>query len=164
MGPGSGSALRVLSSLPGRLRVHRPDWGGERPGQVEARVRQVHGVEAVGANPLTGNILVRFDPRAVGPAAILDAVQPGAVAPPEREEAPVASPLCGMALRGILGHACVDALWFGAGYLGRNFGLPLAGLGPLHLLLDLLVWGAAVASVTGPQAPARPGRPGARSR
>jgi hypothetical protein len=43
----------------------------------------------------------------------------------------------------------VDSLWFGAGFLGSAFGLPLAGLGPLHVLMDIAVWGMALGSANG---------------
>jgi hypothetical protein len=106
------------------------------------------GVQAVRANPLTGNVLVRFDPGAVGAPAILAALQQNAK--PD-SNGPVADPCHGLSastlvrsgVRGLVGHAAVDALWFGAGFLGQRIGLPLAGLGPLHLLLDVVVWGAA---------------------
>src|SRR5581483_9429692 len=48
-------------------------------------------------------------------------------------------------VRGLLGHAVVDSLWFGAGFLGSALGLPLAGLGPLHVLMDIAVWTMAFA-------------------
>jgi hypothetical protein len=111
---------------------------------------------------LTGNVLIRFDPRTTGPQPVVAALQPrgpgpqgifaqaarnGTTAPQGRTSS--ASPLLQAAVRGILGHAAVDALWFGAGFLGQSVGLPLAGLGPLHLLSDVLVWGAALTSATG---------------
>ena len=52
-------------------------------------------------------------------------------------------------VRGLLGHAAVDSVWFAAGFLGETLGLPLAGLGPLHVLMDIAVWGMALASGTG---------------
>ena len=56
-------------------------------------------------------------------------------------------------VRGLLGHGAVDSVWFAAGFLGESLGLPLAGLGPLHVLMDIAVWGMALASGTGPSHP-----------
>jgi hypothetical protein len=151
---------RVLSLTPGRVRVHLPGRTGNGRGQVEGRLRQVRGVEAVEVNPLTGNVLIRFDPRSTGLPSLLAVLQPrpesgppeaaviaGGV-PPRADHGPglSASPLLRFGVRGFLGHAAVDAFWFGAGYLGRRLGLPLSGLGPLHVLLDVVVWGTALAA------------------
>jgi hypothetical protein len=161
MGP-SVESIRVLSVIPGRMRLHMPGWADGDRDELEARLRQAPGVEAVEANPLTGNVLIRFDPRTVGPKRLLAALQPPGPGPqailaraalndvmtsPGRTSS--ASPLLQVAVRGVLGHAAMDALWFGAGFLGQSVGLPLAGLGPLHFLLDVLVWGAALTSATG---------------
>jgi hypothetical protein len=149
----------VLSQTPGRLRVHLPDWTGG-PGAIESRLLRVPGVEAVQANPLTGNILIRFTPGATGVPSILAALHqlPG---PPAPERGQSASPWLRVGIRGLLGHAVVDSLWFGAGFLGQSFGLPLAGLGPLHVLLDAAAWGAALASA-GETSPQPSGRTGGR--
>jgi hypothetical protein len=146
----------VLSQTPGRLRLHLPDWDGGQAERIEARLRDVRGVEAAHANPLTGNVLVLFDPRAARSEEILAAL----CRRPERNREERGSgrrlsarSLLRVGVRGLLGHAVVDALWFGAGFLGQSLGLPLAGLGPLHLLMDVAVWGAALASAdAGPTA------------
>ena len=44
-----------------------PGWAGGDGDQIKARLRQVPGLEAVQANPLTGNVLVNFNPRVTGP-------------------------------------------------------------------------------------------------
>jgi copper chaperone CopZ len=153
---------RVLSETPGRVRVHLPGWQGEPPNRIEARLRRMPGVKKIQANPLTGNVLVHFDPRATGTEAILAAL-------PRRPEpgsqgglwaAP--SGLLRVGVRGVLGHAAVDALWFGAGFFGQSAGLPLAGLGPLHVLMDVVVWGWVLASAGGASGHRRrmPDRPG----
>jgi hypothetical protein len=138
------------------VRVHLPDWDGGGPDQVEARLRWVPGVAAVEANPLTRNVLIRFDPCMTDAPSLLAALQPPQPAPPEARGLS-ASPLLRAGVRGMLGHAAVDALWFGAGFLGKSFGLPLSALGPLHLLLDVVVWGAALASANGGARPAPAG-------
>jgi hypothetical protein len=113
----------------------------------------VPGVQTVRANSLTHNVLVHFDRHAVSPQAILAALR-STVASRERQRPEAVSssrPLSGVPLllragvRGLVGHAVVDALWFGAGFLGQSAGLPLAGaLGPVHVLLDVAVWGMAL--------------------
>jgi hypothetical protein len=144
---------RVLSLTPGRVRVSLPGWTGDRPEQVEARLRRLPGVEAVQANPLTCNVLIRFDPNRTGHEPLLSALRPEPDPPARQGRGLSASPWLRVGVRGVLGHAVVDSLWFGAGFLGRSLGLPLGALGPLHLLLDVLVWGAALASAEGGGAP-----------
>jgi hypothetical protein len=65
--------------------------------------------------------------------------------PVERRE-PARASLLRVGVRGFLGHAVVDSVWFAAGFLGETLGLPLAGLGPLHILTDIAVWAIALAS------------------
>jgi hypothetical protein len=120
---------------------------------IETVLCRVDGVQRVQANPLTGNVLVRFDPRIAGMSEILAALRQQLKSRPRSSsEVPGRSPsstLFRVGVRGVLGHALVDSLWFGAGFLGQRLGLPLAGLGPLHVLLDVVVWGAALASAKG---------------
>ena len=66
---------RLVHAVPGRVRVHVPDLVDYDPRTVAARLRQVAGVRGVDANPLTDNILVRFDPHATDSQAILGAVR-----------------------------------------------------------------------------------------
>lgn len=145
---------RILSQTPGRMRVHLAGWTEEELARIEPWLRQLPAVESVQANRLTGNVLIRFDPQRIETAALLAMLQQ----PPEPELVPQEEPelvssstLLKVGMRGVLGHAMVDALWFGAGYLGKRMGLPLAGLGPLHVLLDFVVWGAALTSAKGGQ-------------
>jgi len=134
------------------LRVHLPGWHDEQADWLKARLREVPGVKDVQANPLTANVLIRFDQRTTGTETILAALQPEPVPQRPRSEGQghSVSPLLQVGIRGLLGHAVVDAAWFGAGFLGRSAGLPLlAWLGPLHVVVDVMVWGAALASVNG---------------
>jgi hypothetical protein len=151
MRAGKGQEPRILSLTPGRIRVHLPNGTGSAPEQVAETLRQLPGVEAVQANPLTGNVLIRFDPHTIGHPSLLAALQQPAPKPSGNEAGGLStSALVQVGVRGVLGHAVVDACWFGAGFLGKSVGLPLLGaLGPLHLLLDVVVWGAALASVNG---------------
>jgi hypothetical protein len=66
---------RLVHSLPGRMRVHLAGW--PRAGQcaVEARLCQVQGVHSAQANPLTGNVLIHFDPTATDEQTLLAVVQ-----------------------------------------------------------------------------------------
>jgi cation-transporting ATPase I len=66
---------RIVHALRGRLRVHLPGWNGGGSRKLESRVRQVHGVLRVQANPITSNVLVEFDPQAVEQASLLFALE-----------------------------------------------------------------------------------------
>jgi hypothetical protein len=156
--PGDGEQSRVLSQTPGRVRIHLPCWDGDAS-VLERHLRQVHGVESVQANRLTSNVLIRFDPRLTGLPRLLAALpclRDSESASADSDPGASASPWVRVGVRGLVGHAIVDTLWFGAGFLGHRLGLPLAGLGPLHLLLDILVWGSAFASVAPESAASSP--------
>ncbi|MDP8901171.1 MAG: HAD-IC family P-type ATPase [Actinomycetota bacterium] len=83
---------RVVHAITGRMRVHLPGWEGRGPRGLEARLRRVRGVSSARANPLTGNVLIRFDPAATEDEDVLRAVrelEPDEPAgEPEREPAP----------------------------------------------------------------------------
>jgi hypothetical protein len=157
--------LRILSRIPGRMRLHLAGWTADERDKLEARLGRVNGVARVRANPLTQNVLLYFDRGATEEQELLAEVQRAWNA--LRSCAPgttTGGAVCGergpslllrIGLRGLLGHAAVDSLWFAAGFLGKAVGLPLAGLGPLHLLTDVVVWGAALGSarLDGAQAP-----------
>src|SRR5205085_5233834 len=66
---------RLVHSLPGRMRVHLEGWPREGHCAVEARLCQVRGVHSVRANPLTGNVLIHFDPTATDEQTLLAVVQ-----------------------------------------------------------------------------------------
>jgi uncharacterized membrane protein YbaN (DUF454 family) len=72
----------VVHSSYGRLRVHLPHWSGMGDEQIATAVRRLPGVIDVEANPLTGNVLIRFEPRQTGVAALFEAL------PALRVEAP----------------------------------------------------------------------------
>jgi hypothetical protein len=150
------------------VRLHLSGWTAGDEQWVEAQLCQLGGIESVKANPLTGNVLICFDHRRTDKKTLLAKLHevwdellaarqrvPGPrskVLSNDRISQPVesrrlsGSSLSRVAVRGLLGHAVVDSLWFGAGFLGSAFGLPLAGLGPLHVLMDLAVWGYALGS------------------
>ena len=62
---------RLVHALPGRMHVHLAGWLREGPCAVEARLRQVPGVLSVQANPLTGNVLIHFDPAVTNERTLL---------------------------------------------------------------------------------------------
>ncbi len=62
----------VLSSVSGRLRAHLADWSGLGQRELEHRVRRLPGVRRAEANPLTGNVLVTYDPAVTAGATLLD--------------------------------------------------------------------------------------------
>ena len=75
-------APRVVRSLPGRVRVHLPDWSGASPDSIEAGLAEVAGVETVRARSATGNVLVHFDREATDQRTILDALATAAARAP----------------------------------------------------------------------------------
>jgi hypothetical protein len=66
---------RLVHSLPGRMRMHLAGWSQAGQCAVEARLRQMPGVHSVRANPLTGNVLIHFDPTATDEQTLLAAAQ-----------------------------------------------------------------------------------------
>jgi uncharacterized protein len=76
----------VVHSSYGRLRVHLPHWLGTREEEIAAEVMRFAGVTHAEANPLTGNLLILFQPGTASVRALLD-VLPSVrlpVAPPLR--------------------------------------------------------------------------------
>lgn len=64
----------LLHSMPGRVRVHVPDWSTVGPRSLTQALRQEVGVENAEANVRTGNVLVRFDPSSIDSTTVLGAV------------------------------------------------------------------------------------------
>src|SRR5919199_6220181 len=93
---------RIVHALPGRVRMHLPGWDGTGQRSLEAGLRRVRGVSDVRSNPLTRNVLVRFDPEATDDESILAAVR--TLEPDADEEEPEAPPVQGER-RGPLGRA-----------------------------------------------------------
>src|SRR5438067_2547768 len=109
--------VQILSRTPGRVRVHLRGWKGDRPEQLTARLGGVPGVLGVEANPLTGNVLIRFDPRATSEEVVLAALDwsgPEGGPSPRRAEGDRARSrtLLKAGVRGVVGHAFVDALFY----------------------------------------------------
>jgi uncharacterized membrane protein YbaN (DUF454 family) len=65
-------ALSVVHSSFGRLRVHLPHWSGTHDDQIVASLRRLRGVTHAEANPLTGNVLLLFEPRQTTAQALIE--------------------------------------------------------------------------------------------
>ena len=70
-----GSQPRLVHSLPGRARVHLPDWSGQDPRGLEAALRRQPGILSAQANPDTGNVLVRYSLGVTDEQTVLDTVR-----------------------------------------------------------------------------------------
>jgi cation-transporting ATPase I len=57
---------RVLHSIAGRLRLHLPHWSGKGGKRLAAAIRHLPGVHKAEPNPVTGNVLIFFDPQQTG--------------------------------------------------------------------------------------------------
>jgi cation-transporting ATPase I len=66
---------RVLHTIPGRMRVHMPEWEGQGKYAIEAQVRRLPGVQRVQANTLTGNMLIVFDPTVTSEQPLLEKIR-----------------------------------------------------------------------------------------
>ena len=64
---------RVVHALPGRIRIHLPEWRDE-PRALEQQVCALEGVHRARADPRTRNVLVQFDPAATDRDSILEAL------------------------------------------------------------------------------------------
>jgi cation transport ATPase len=124
----SQASPRVLSFIPGRIRLHVPGWKGDNAEWIENHLRRITGVQRVQANPLTGNVLIHFDPLTTDADTLLTKLRevgdelPNDERPASADGASVTQPandgrsLVRVGVRGLLGHAVVDSLWFGAGF------------------------------------------------
>jgi hypothetical protein len=150
--------IQILSHVPGRVRVHLPAWSGEHCRDLEWHLGRVDGVRFVRANPLTGNVLVHFDPARTSldrlltmlstlPARLQTLCRAG-----EKSRADAVDGRSDLVVRavvhGALGHAAVDLLFYGATASAYALGWTwVSGLGALHLVLDVVVWGTALRPV-----------------
>jgi cation-transporting P-type ATPase I len=69
----------IVHAIPGRLRIHIPGWSNEQQPGIESQLLLIPGVSSVQANPLTGNVLIRFD-SALTTESILRAATAGILA------------------------------------------------------------------------------------
>lgn len=66
-----------IHNVPGRLRVKIPGLKGdhERGRQAAVLIEPMDGVETVMVTPLTGSVIVHYDPETAVPSRILDALE-----------------------------------------------------------------------------------------
>ena len=64
----------VVHSAYGRLRVHLPCWQGTRGEQLADETARITGVTHAEANPLTGNLLILFEPGKTSVGNLLEAL------------------------------------------------------------------------------------------
>ena len=67
--------VNLVHATPGRARVRLPGWSGRGQRGLEARLRRIKGVLGARANPLTGNVLIRFDPAATDEGSVLASLE-----------------------------------------------------------------------------------------
>jgi hypothetical protein len=145
MNANASSRARVIHRLPGRLRVHLPRWSGQDCRQLEEGFCLVPGVYSVHAEPLTGNVLIRFDSQTLTETDLLaaaDAWSPS-FGQASGREASAAPDRLSAALGGVVRHILVDAL-VGMVVSAEPFGLPLGTLRVVQLGLEVFTWGSAL--------------------
>src|SRR5260221_2378476 len=64
-----------VDGVRGRVGVHLTTWSGEGQQRIEARLRSLPGVRAAQANPLTGNVLIHYDPAQIDEVGVLEAMR-----------------------------------------------------------------------------------------
>jgi cation transport ATPase len=107
------STIEVASEVPGRIRFRHPKIAGDQQfaHRLEAELMSVHGVTEAHARPLTGSLLVRFDPELLDNRSLVQLVEDfcqGAAAPAESDVHPpavafgLANTSVGLALAGEL--------------------------------------------------------------
>src|SRR5262249_23301409 len=82
---------RILHRIPGRLRAHVPDLAAARRQALENTLCQLPGVSSVRVNPLTGSVLIHFDPARPDERALLAGLRWAGDAPPPADGPPLLS-------------------------------------------------------------------------
>jgi copper chaperone CopZ len=72
----SAPQINLVHHVPGRLRFRSAALKGDaRVGEVaRARLSRIDGVTSVAANPITGSLLVEYNPATLAPADVVDAL------------------------------------------------------------------------------------------
>ncbi len=65
----------ILHELPGRMRVHLPDWTRAEERALDHHLRRLAGVRGVQLNAVTGNLLLRYDPAQTSAPELLGQVR-----------------------------------------------------------------------------------------
>ena len=95
----------ILSSIPGRIRIHLPHWSRRGQRRLKQRIRKLPGVRRVEANALTSNILIGFDPQTTNDKALLAALSTADAETNGREEDKPLPPVIHEGLSGSLYQA-----------------------------------------------------------
>ena len=68
--------INLVHHIPGRLRFRSAALkGAPRAGEIApARLSRIKGVTSVAANPITGSLLVEYDPATLAPTRVIDAL------------------------------------------------------------------------------------------
>jgi len=136
---------QVLHALPGRLRVHLPAWSGADSAHLARRLSQLTGVVQAKANGRTRNVLVHFEPTHIGSEALLEALAclqaELALRLPGNQRGGLALPVVRGVAQGVVAHAVLDTLLYGATIWAYAAGWTWVGhVGVLHFFVDLFVW------------------------
>ncbi len=101
--------VRVVHASPGRLRlkVSPEAFQGEALSRAEQAFTGLQGLHSVQKSPLTGNLLILFDPKVLGPADLLAAsassgVRLKVLPPPERFSSNNGGTAIGQAITGLV--------------------------------------------------------------
>lgn len=89
----AADAPRVVHSLPGRARVHLPQWSGSTPRALERSVCELEGVSSVRASARTGNLLIHFDRGATDEASVVSELERLARTAPAEGDAAAEAPM-----------------------------------------------------------------------
>lgn len=85
-------APAIIHAVPGRVRIHLPEWSGKGQRDLERRIEQFPGIQNVQANSFTHNILIRFDPYLTDGQSILTEVRHLDLTTLDEQEKPVSTP------------------------------------------------------------------------
>lgn len=153
---------QILSLIPGRVRIHLPAWVGDASTPLEEALTSMPGIHSVEANPITRNVLVRFDPQILDPESILFCLQPFGSLEEVEDEVRAMSLVeqirMGMTLLRLVGQLrssspvsrtptslAIEVGFFVLTLLFDHLAVPQLGIRHLPLLLDLLAFGTILA-------------------
>jgi Heavy metal associated domain 2 len=82
--------INLVHHVPGRLRFRSAALRGDaRTREVaHARLSRIKGVTSVAANPITGSLLVEYDPATLAPASVIEALANQGYAAPAEKQSP----------------------------------------------------------------------------
>ena len=108
----SALQLNLVHHIPGRLRFRSAALKGDASAGELARARfsRIEGVTSVAANPITGSLLVEYDPPTLSPAHVLDAMADHGYVAGAEEQSPESGGGWSGRLANALGGWIIDAL------------------------------------------------------